>query len=206
MLTNQEILNCYNNIVKQVCSDFSEFLDYDDHKYGHLDANTPQMTQFQWGNLVKVCSIIKANSERFYMEMWHDNKHPCGTAHCIAGWATTLMFNDTNISEYEHKLADITSEDFAKYIESSGYNIYNLSTVGTPAIANYMLSKLIDPFFYLTRDGFGIDDDNYDIEDIIMRHFINVVLERAKEESYELSSEFQEFVESIKTQPCLVSA
>jgi hypothetical protein len=207
MLTNQEILNCYNNIIDEVCSDHPEFLDFDDYKneYGRQDSG-PQMTQFHWDNLVKVCSIIKANSERFNMESWHDDKHPCGTAHCIAGWTATLMLNDTNIFVYDHKLGDISSEDFTKYLESSGYNIYNLSTVGTSIIAIYMLSNLIEPFFYLTRDSFGIDDDDYNIESIIMRHFIDVVLERAKEESHELSSEFQEFVESIKTQPCLVSA
>ena len=194
MLTPTQIVNCYNNIIVEIVSDYPDDLQYRDCAWKPLTELKP-MTEFQWNNLVKVCSIIKANSERFYMEKWHDEKHSCGTTHCIAGWAASLLLGDTNLMDETTKLTKINSPDLLNFLDSQGYNIGSIST---STIGVFMLSDIVYPFFYLTRDSFGIDDEAYDIEDIIMREFIDVVLEAAKDSSQELTQEINQLIAQMK--------
>jgi hypothetical protein len=141
-------------------------------------------TTKQWDNLVKVASIIKANENRFDMSEWH-GYNECGTTHCIAGWAESLAMNDTNYS-------DMDDSNF---------------------VAENMLSHYVKPFFWVTDDNLGIGDnwvtdDNLGIgdnvgfnglaEQLVMKWFIDPILEEARRESYELSNEITQFIQKAK--------
>jgi hypothetical protein len=147
------------------------------------DKFTPE----HWNNLVQVCSIIKANVNRFNMSHWHGQSHECGTTHCIAGWAESLAKGDTN------------------YI-GLGF---------TSKTATDVLSRNVESFFYVTQSNlfFTRKEYNFDVmgqyegiaEQLVMKYFIDPVLEEAKKESYELSTELQQFIKKAQEDKELVS-
>jgi hypothetical protein len=146
-------------------------------------------TAEQWNNLVKVASIIKANENRFKMESWHQELE-CGTAHCIAGWAESLVKNDTNYNDFDRDFNALET-------------------------AVDMLSVHAKPFFYLTDtnlspDVFDSGSWRWDTQEehletykglaekLVMKWFIDPILEEARKESYELSSEITKFIEKAQ--------
>jgi hypothetical protein len=129
-------------------------------------------TTKQWDNLVKVASIIKANENRFDMSEWH-GYNECGTTHCIAGWAESLAMNDTNYSN----------------MDDSNF------------VAENMLSHYVKPFFWVTDGNLDIEDNvgfNGLAEQLVMKWFIDPILEEARRESYELSNEITQFIQKAK--------
>jgi hypothetical protein len=46
-----------------------------------------------------IADIVCDHPERLYMGLWH---HPCGTAHCIAGWAAHLSGRDTRDADGDY--------------------------------------------------------------------------------------------------------
>lgn len=149
----------------------------------HVHKETTEADTFtaeQWSNLVKVASIIKANVNRFDMAEWHIITE-CGTAHCIAGWAESLAENDTNYCEFG-------------------------PSANTRNIAIGMLSVYAEPFFWVTTENLfpeycfcdwvqEIQQHEGLAERLVMKYFIDPILEEASKESYELSSEVTHFIE-----------
>jgi hypothetical protein len=157
------------------------------------------LSEFQWDNLVKVCSIIKANDKRFNMTTWHD-KNKCGTVHCIAGWAASLALSDTNISGFSHEIVEI-SQDILNGLGDMQPNYYNEYT--TPDIAKYMLSDAIYPFFLLNFSNLGNIPEGM-AETLVMEELIDPILEMAKEQRKELSAEVQQFIQKAQKETCSV--
>jgi hypothetical protein len=139
-----------------------------------------KFTSEQWDNLVKVASIIKANEFRFEMNTWHKYTE-CGTVHCIAGWAESLAKNDTNYSD--PSVTWITAER--------------------------MLSEYAKPFFFVAEQAL-IPMNSYNAfaaveekrqehkglpEKLVMKWFIDPILEEARKESHQLSSEITQFIQ-----------
>jgi hypothetical protein len=137
-----------------------------------------KFTDKQWSNLVKVASIIKANENRLEMHTWH-NPSECGVVHCIAGWAESLVKNDTNY----------------------------LCTVDTCETATRVLSEYAEPFFFIElmciipsrvstvdkrKEHEGLP------EQLVMKWFIDPILEEARKESHELSSEINQFIQKAQ--------
>ncbi len=126
-------------------------------------------TSEQWDNLVKVASIIKANEARLDMSCWHQTKG-CGTCHCIAGWAECLSRGDTNyLSPKEEPLN----------------------------LARSALSIYSEPFFWVTRSNLFSPLQGL-AERLVMKWFIDPILEEAREDSYVLSTEFTKFLEETR--------
>jgi hypothetical protein len=145
--------------------------------YFHTDENDTISAE-QWSNLVKVASVIKANKNRFNMKIWHI-KTDCGTAHCIAGWAESIAKNDTN------------------YIPGID------ETFDTVSIATKMLSFYVSPFFTVIDDNliptYGNNVKYKGLaEELVMKWFIDPILEEARKESYELSNEITQFIQKAK--------
>ena len=132
------------------------------------------LTTEQWNNLVKVASVIKANVNRFDMKEWHGETE-CGTCHCLAGWAQSLEQNDTNYDG-----------------------------LGAGYAGREMLSKFVSPFFWVSLDYLTDYRDKREElykglpEQLVMKYLIDPVLEEASKESYELSSELNEFIQKAK--------
>jgi hypothetical protein len=136
------------------------------------------LTTEQWNNLVKVASVIKANVNRFDMKKWH-RETECGTCHCLAGWAQSLEQNDTNFRGFD-----------AEYV------------------GRMMLSKFVSPFFWVSRYNLiplayhhnsELHQQHEGLpEQLVMKYLIDPVLEEARRESYELSSELNEFIQKAK--------
>lgn len=145
------------------------------NRNNHIFNSGLQITSEQWSNLVKVASIIKSNEDRFDMSDWH-TENSCGTAHCIAGWATSLHMNDTNFDG----------------------NCDHVS------IASAMLSQCAEPFFWITDYNLGVG--NIDMKEIykglpeklVMKWFIDPILEEALKESHELSTEINQFIQKAR--------
>ena len=127
------------------------------------------LTTKQWDNLVKVASIIEANANRLCMQEWH-TENECGTAHCIAGWAQSLAMNDTNCKDY----------------------------VSTSDIAQDMLSIYAKPFFWATGEFLNVPESLGLPEELVMKWFIKPILDEARRESYELSTEISQFIQKAK--------
>jgi hypothetical protein len=129
------------------------------------------ITAEQWSNLVRVASIIKSNQNRFNMDSWH-TKNSCGTSHCIAGYAHALYMND--IDYYS-----------------------NINTRDITEIATNMLSHYAQPFFWIMQSNLNLKTESYKglPEQLVMKWFIDPILEEARKESYELSSEITQFVQ-----------
>jgi len=153
-------------------------------RYDEIPGNTPPISTQQWDNLVKVASIIKSNQTRFDMTEWHTHTE-CGTAHCIAGWAVTLYMNDTNYD-----------------------NPNNIQS-----IAANMLSRHVEPFFWVTALNLklsGVNRRYYNeshkgvAEQLVMKWFIDPILEEARKESYELSSEITQFIQKAREEVAVV--
>jgi hypothetical protein len=138
------------------------------------------ITSEQWSNLVKVASIIKSNQNRFDMNAWH-TKNSCGTSHCIAGYAHALYMND--IDYYE--------------------DIYNFDIL---EIATNMLSHYAQPFFWIISHNLYLKKESHKglPEQLVMKWFIEPILEEALKESHELSGEITKFIE--KAQQEMVTA
>jgi hypothetical protein len=149
------------------------------NKYDYINiTEDTTFTTEQWDNLVKVASIIKANENRFDMTEWHDY-NDCGTTHCIAGWAVSLAMNDTNFD---------------------GLN-------STCTIAIDMLSKYVEPFFWVTTFNLDLEDiETYKglAEKLVMKWFIDPILEEARKESYELSNEITQFIQKAQKETQMV--
>ena len=146
--------------------------------YGDYEDVTEddEFTSEQWNNLVKVASIIKANENRFEMRNWHKQSE-CGVVHCIAGWAESLVKNDTNY----------------------------MAPYSTWETARKVLSKYAEPFFFIEISALAYSisiDERKEYEglpeQLVMKWFINPILEEARKESHELSSEITQFIQ--KTQ------
>jgi hypothetical protein len=132
------------------------------------------ITNEQWSNLVKVASIIKSNQNRFDMAAFH-TKNSCGTAHCIAGYAHALYMND--IDYYD-----------------------NINTYDIPEIATNMLSHYARPFFWIVRSNLYLEKEPHKglPEQLVMKWFIEPILEEALKESHELSGEITKFIEKAQ--------
>jgi hypothetical protein len=130
------------------------------------------ITSEQWSNLVKIASIIKSNQNRFNMDNWH-TQNSCGTSHCICGWAESLYMNDANYSGITHN---------------------NLE------IATNMLSHYARPFFWIMHSNLNLKEESHKglPEKLVMKWFIDPILEEARKESYELSSEITKFIEKAQ--------
>jgi hypothetical protein len=164
---------------------------------GDFDA---QITQFQWDNLVKTCSVIAANTDRFYMNKYHDAyRTECGTTHCLAGWAISLLLKDTNYDDSQVGKLLIVLKNYTADIDElterffSEYSGPNNSQIGA-----FLLSEYVKPFFHITNrityQGNDISHHNT-AEELVTKYLINPVLEEAKRESYELTTEVQQFIE-----------
>jgi hypothetical protein len=130
-----------------------------------------KFTDEQWSNLVKVASIIKANENRFEMKTWHKESE-CGVVHCIAGWAESLVKNDTNY----------------------------MAPYDTWDTAARVLSEYAEPFFFIEIRSlaYSIDErKEYEglAEKLVMKWFIDPILEEARKESHQLSSEITQFIQ-----------
>lgn len=128
------------------------------------------ITTEQWSNLVKVASIIKSNQNRFDMNAWH-TKNSCGTAHCISGYAHALYMNDIDYYDFECS--------------------------GILEIATNMLSHYAEPFFWIMHYNLNTDKLYHKglPEQLVMKWFIDPILEEARKESHELSGELTQFVQ-----------
>jgi hypothetical protein len=129
------------------------------------------ITAEQWSNLVRVASIIKSNQNRFDMNAWHA-KNSCGTSHCIAGYAHALYMNDI---------------DYYNHIEPSDILV----------ISTNMLSHYAQPFFWILHSNLNLKTESYKglPEQLVMKWFIDPILEEARKESHQLSSEITQFVQ-----------
>jgi hypothetical protein len=127
------------------------------------------ITSEQWSNLVKVASIIKSNQNRLNMNAWH-TLTDCGTSHCVCGWAVSLYMNDTN---------------------------YSSINVDELKIARNMLSHYAQPFFWIMDYNLNLEKGFYKglPEQLVMKWFIDPILEEACKESHQLSSEITQFVQ-----------
>lgn len=139
------------------------------------------ITSEQWSNLVKVASIIKSNQNRLRMNDWH-TEIGCGTAHCIAGWAESLYMNDTNFYDF-YKGGDETVN-----------------------IATKMLSHYAQPFFWIVDRNLDLEKGFYEghLEQLVMKWFIDPILEEARRESHELSSEINQFTQKAQKETQMV--
>lgn len=146
------------------------------HRNDHIFNSGLQITSEQWSNLVKIASIIKSNESRFHMSRWH-METSCGTAHCIAGWAVSLHMNDTNYS---------------------GDHLDSLF------IAQTMLSRYAEPFFWIADYNLGFENEYIKeiykglAERLVMKWFIDPILEEARKESHELSCEITQFIQKVR--------
>jgi hypothetical protein len=129
------------------------------------------ITAEQWSNLVRVASIIKSNQNRFNMNGWH-TKNSCGTSHCIAGYAHALYMNDIDY-----------------YSIVTNYHITEIAT--------NMLSYYAQPFFWIMQSNLNLKTESYKglPEQLVMKWFIDPILEEARKESHQLSSEITQFVQ-----------
>ncbi|QGT54449.1 hypothetical protein b3_0206 [Synechococcus phage B3] len=191
MITTTHLTEYYNNILKRVQG--SEKAPYP------FTKDLP-LSQFEWKNLVEVCSIIKANSNRFNMATWHDKKESCGTVHCIAGWAASLMVADTNTNTFSYNVEEIPEQHYESIMNTNMSYAPGIFAVST--IASYMLSNYLYPFFFLTTAHLGLPLD-YDIETVIMEELIEPILEIASQECLTLSQEVTQFIEKAKQETCL---
>jgi hypothetical protein len=175
MLTPLDLKNNYYALLAEshritgVCPDMY-MIDSENYNYVTQDDS---LTAEQWDNLVKVASIIKANENRFDMREWH-GKAECGTCHCLAGWAQSLEQNNTNCDAIGAEYAGIR-----------------------------MLSEFVSPFFWVSLDnlisGYEFHKDHEGLaEELVIKYLIDPVLEEARRESYELSSELNEFIQKAK--------
>ncbi|QGT54487.1 hypothetical protein b3_0245 [Synechococcus phage B3] len=161
----------------------------------YLRAHT-QITQFQWNNLVKTCSVIAANTDRFYMNSYHDAyRSECGTTHCLAGWSISLLLKDTNYEDSQVGKLLMVLENYTADMERffCEYSGPNNSQIGA-----FLLSEYVKPFFYITNRTMWKDNQlvlNNTAEELVTKYLINPVLEEAKRESHELTTEVQQFIE-----------
>lgn len=193
MITTTHLTEYYNNILKRVQASGREPYPF---------AKDLPLSAFEWKNLVEVCSIIKANSTRFNMAMWHDKKESCGTVHCIAGWAASLMVSDTNTNQFAYDEKDLPEQHY-ECIVSENIGVEKPTVLSVATIASYMLSSYLYPFFYLTAQNLGLPLD-YDIETVIMEELIEPILEIANQECLTLSQEVTQFIEKAKQETCMV--
>jgi hypothetical protein len=157
MITKQQLLNLYidcHSELFQVNDDESmqkymeELRDCDlvDDLYGgeEVDYESIELTDLQCKALVNVCRTIVDHKDRFDMTTWHDNTHPCGTSHCMAGWAIATELNDFNVSSIDRSLEEQIYSILEKYgYGKSEYCFYD------SYVASAILSPLVYPFFYL---------------------------------------------------------
>jgi hypothetical protein len=179
---------------QQAVPDYAENDYYRNYLAGVTEQD--QFTQQQWDNLVKVCSVIDANQDRFYMANWHNGTvNECGTSHCIAGWAISLEKNDTNTTT-------LAVEDIIKKynFQSHDPNLY-----GITAAAAAMMSTYVVPFFFIIFGRNCGKEDYISAEELMMKYLIRPVLDEAKRESYQLSQEVQEFINTVKRETCHVN-
>jgi hypothetical protein len=156
---------------------------YDEYKDVTEDD---KFTVEQWSNLVKVASIIKANENRFEMQTWH-KKSECGTIHCIAGWAESLVKKDTNY--LDTKDTWITATDvLSEYAEPFFFIEINaiIPGLGFPGVGDY--DSIVDK----RNEHKGLP------EQLVMKWFIDPILEEARKESHELSSEISQFIQKAQ--------
>ena len=127
------------------------------------------ITTDQWNNLVKVASIIKSNQNRFNMNAWH-TKNSCKTSHCIAGYAHALHMNDIDYFDTHSNVL---------------------------LIATNMLSRYATSFFWILHSNLRTDEVSHKglPEQLVMKWFIDPILEEARKESHELSGELTQFVQ-----------
>lgn len=185
MFTLEDFATCYDNIISEV-KNYNPSCDYSSYfeKYPNMVSRSP-MTEDQWDNLVKVCSVIEANYNRFKMATYHET-HTCGTAHCIAGWAASIAVGDTN----DNKIA---------YKSNDQQEVLPISVFSSRFISEYTY-----PFYFLTNDNLALPND-FDIEDLVMRHFIEPVLEAAKYSSQELTEEINQLIAKMQNTSCPVA-
>ena len=198
MLTPLDFKKIYDENIHRVNVLGDAEIQYREHLQDATESDS--LTSEQWNNLVKVCSIIKANSERFYMAHWHTPDHienECGTSHCIAGWAASLAANDTDLRTMDQgfyaRLLGKTDEE----VESIRMKFEDSFTNPVSYIANQMLSDYVSPFFYWTRGIYGSGET---AEQVIMDCFIDAVLAEAEAESNEILEEFNRTILSFERQ------
>jgi hypothetical protein len=136
-----------------------------------------RLTEQQWQNLFDVCSIIEVNFDRLDMRRYHGHNQ-CGTTHCLAGWAVAYEMNDPDFRYY--------AEDENRYIqilEKYGLALWSES----PQIAEAILSKFIEPFFYLYQSN---------AETVVFREFILPVIEEGKKDGLFVSPHAVDFIAS----------
>jgi len=192
MITTTHLTEYYNNIIKRVRVSAGPY----------PFAKDLPLSAFEWKNLVEVCSIIKANFNRFNMATWHDKKESCGTVHCIAGWAASLMVADTNTNDFSYLEEEIPEQHYESIVTQNSFS-ERPPVLPVSTIANYMLSGYLNPFFYLTNNNLRLPDD-YDIETVIMEELIEPILEIANQECLTLSQEVTQFIEKAKQETCMV--
>ena len=155
--------------------------------YYIADALTEKdsLTTLQWGNLVKVASIIESNADRFDMATWHI-QNECGTAHCIAGWAESLAMNDTNYCKVGNTI-DVAVDMLSNYVKPffwiTNANLFGACSGAPQYVLQYHRLKGI-------HGGLA--------EQLVMKWFIKPILEEARRESYELSNEIAQFNQKAK--------
>ena len=198
MLTPLDFKKIYHENVHRVDILQDARIQYRQHLCNVTESDS--LTTEQWNNLVKVCAIIKSNSERFYMAHWHTPYHivnECGTTHCIAGWAASLAANDTNLRTMDNyfyaELLGKTPEE----VESIRMKFEDEYINPVSYIAQRMLSNYVSPFFYWTR---GVYDSGETAEQVIMDCFIDAVLAEAEAESNEILEEFNRTISSFERQ------
>jgi hypothetical protein len=149
----------------------------DDFMFSRNDSifnSETSITNEQWSNLVKVASIIKSNQNRFHMAAFH-TKNSCGTAHCIAGYAHALYMNDIDY-----------------YDNINNYDILEIAT--------NMLSRYAQPFFWIIPYNLHLKKESHKglPEQLVMKWFIEPILEEALKESHELSGEIARFMQETQ--------
>jgi hypothetical protein len=159
MITKQQLLNLYidcHSELYQVSDDdpmqkyMDELFDSPVELHGgeEVDYESIELTDLQWKALVNVCRIIVDHKDRFDMQKYHIVHHPCGTSHCIAGWAIANELNDFNVSSIDISL----KEQIDNILEKYGYGKSEYCFWDS-YVASAILSPLVYPFFFLIGDN-----------------------------------------------------
>lgn len=180
MLTIKQFNKIYNKIYHKITdsSFFYKLIGPDPYRLRVQYNRRDRLTEQQWQNLFDVCCIIESNFDRFVMRTFH-SQSSCGTTHCIAGWAVAMELNNRDFN-YER------IGNYDAVLNKYGLNLYSSET---PDIAQAMLSRFIEPFFYLTRGSMR------QAEILILDEFILPVIEEGKKDGLTVSPTAQSFIQ-----------
>jgi hypothetical protein len=185
MLTTHQLKDNYYALLKEFTkiTGIRSACESEPHNFNY------EFTPEHWNNLVQVCSIIKTNVNRFDMSGWHGQRYECGTTHCIAGWAESLAKGDTNYDNCHDTFnvaRTMLSSNLTPFLFVTTHSLFN----EYGGFYGYSLHPRLPDSFLQRYKGIA--------EQLVMKYLIDPVLEEAKKESYELSTELQEFIK--KTQ------